>query len=118
MSRSIQTTNLIFTAPYDVTLAAEMLAAPAAGQVLVRTLLSAISAGTELLFYRGQAPAQMSADATIAALSHTAQYPLKYGYTLVGEVIALGAGVAVSWLGQPVLPFTRTPRIFWLNRQI
>ena len=39
---------------------------------MVQTLVSAISLGTELLFYRGQAPTDLPVDETIAALS-TAQ---------------------------------------------
>ena len=53
---------------------------PAPDEVLVATQVSAISAGTELLFYRGQVPADLRADATIAALAGPSAYPLKYGY--------------------------------------
>ena len=59
---------LYFTAPYRVSVQEESLAPPAADQVLVQTLVSAISPGTELLFYRGQAPTDLPVDETIAAL--------------------------------------------------
>ena len=36
---------------------------------MVQTLVSAISPGTELLFYRGQAPTDLPVDETIAALA-------------------------------------------------
>ncbi len=67
--------------------------------------VSAISAGTEMLIYRGQAPADLPADSTIAALSGTLAYPLPYGYSIVGEVIGLGRGVPGEWLGQRAFAF-------------
>ncbi|MEZ4582489.1 MAG: hypothetical protein R3A10_12780 [Caldilineaceae bacterium] len=48
--------------------------------MLVATQVSAIGAGAELLFYRGQVPVDLRADATIAALAGPSAYPLKYGY--------------------------------------
>lgn len=78
---------------------------PAADEVLVRTVLSAISAGTEMLFYRGQVPPELSVDATIAALTQPVYYPLRYGYALVGEVVATGAAVEPGWQGQRVFAF-------------
>lgn len=98
-------THLIFAAPYHLTLVQEPLPAPAADQVLVQTVFSAISAGTELLFYRGQVPATMSIDATLTALGGAVHYPLKYGYALVGVVIAVGVAVDATWLGRRVFAF-------------
>jgi threonine dehydrogenase-like Zn-dependent dehydrogenase len=43
-----------------------------------------ISHGTEMLVFRGEFPQEMSADATLPALSGSFQYPLKYGYINVG----------------------------------
>ena len=57
------------------------------GQMLVHTRLSAISPGTELLFYRGQVPEDLVLDGTIASLSGAAAFPFKYGYSVVGEVV-------------------------------
>lgn len=105
MSTAVTATNLIFAAPYEMALERVPLPPPAADQVLVQTQLSAISAGTELLFYRGQVPPSMAADATIAALSQTVQYPLAYGYTLVGTVQAVGSAVDPGWLGRQVFAF-------------
>ena len=81
---------LYFTAPYQVTVREESLAMPEAGQILVQTVLSAISAGTELLVYRGQVPTDMAVDETIAALSGDFGFPLKYGYATVGASWAWG----------------------------
>src|SRR5262249_53015854 len=63
---------------------------PAAGEVLVRTLCSGISGGTERLVYRGEIPADLALDDTIGALSGTFSYPFAYGYACVGEVAESG----------------------------
>ena len=96
---------LMFVAPHTVAVHEEALAEPGPGQVLVRTQVSAISAGTELLIYRGQAPADMAADETIAALGGSLALPLAYGYAAVGQVVAMGAGVAPDWRGRTVFAF-------------
>ena len=96
---------LYFTAPYRLTVREEPLALPLSGQILVQTVLSAISAGTELLVYRGQVPSDMAVDETIAALSGAFGFPLKYGYAAVGRVMAVGPGVAPDWEGRLVFAF-------------
>jgi 2-desacetyl-2-hydroxyethyl bacteriochlorophyllide A dehydrogenase len=96
---------LYFTAPFQVALRQEDLPCPAPGQVLVRTVASAISPGTELLLYRGQAPSDLPADATIAALSGRLAFPLKYGYAASGEVIAVGSAAEQPWQGRRVFAF-------------
>lgn len=96
---------LHFTAPYEVRVREEELPRPAAGQMLLKTLVSAISPGTELLMYRGQAPADIPLDETIPALSGDHSYPFKYGYAAVGQVVSLGAGVDEVWLGRSVFSF-------------
>lgn len=105
MSSAPTCTSLLFTAPYQLAVVQESVPSPAPEQVLVQTHLSAISAGTELLFYRGQVPESMSIDATIGALAGAVQYPLRYGYTLVGTVIAIGALVESTWLGRRIFAF-------------
>ena len=65
--------------------------------MIVKTTFSAISAGTELLVYRGQAPADLVRDTRLEALSGTFSFPLKYGYAAVGEVVSLGPGVDLHW---------------------
>lgn len=94
-----------FTSPRRVEVRREELPPPRPGQVTVRTRLSAISPGTELLIYRGEAPAEMQADSSIAALAGDLAFPLKYGYAAVGEVAALGENVPSEWLGRRVFAF-------------
>jgi 2-desacetyl-2-hydroxyethyl bacteriochlorophyllide A dehydrogenase len=88
---------LYFTAPRQVELHTEPLPSPEFGQVLVQTIISAISPGTELLIYRGLAPADLAMDETITALAGGFAFPLKYGYATVGRVMELGRGVATEW---------------------
>lgn len=78
-------TSLYFTAPQQVDLREEELVAPAAGELQAQMLCSAISAGTEMLIYRGEAPANLAADATLAALGGKLAYPLKYGYNAIAK---------------------------------
>ena len=81
---------------------------PAAGEVLVRTLCSGISGGTERLVYRGEVPADMALDDTIDALGGTFSYPFAYGYACVGEVAGSGGSLpraSTVESGQPVFAF-------------
>jgi 2-desacetyl-2-hydroxyethyl bacteriochlorophyllide A dehydrogenase len=71
----------------------------------VHTAVSAISAGTELLIYRGQVSQSMAADETIDALNGDLEYPCKYGYAAVGRVTAVGEDVDDDWLHQRVFAF-------------
>lgn len=96
---------IYFISPGQVELREETLPAPAEGQVLVQTLLSAISPGTELLLYRGQFPDGLAVDENIAALAGEFHYPLRYGYSCVGRVLQIGAGVDARWSGRLVFAF-------------
>lgn len=96
---------LYFTAPRQVAVRSESLSEPTTGQVLVRAQISAISAGTELLFYRGQFPGGLAVDDSLPVLAGEFQYPLSYGYSTVGQVIALGPGVDAAWLDRRVFAF-------------
>jgi 2-desacetyl-2-hydroxyethyl bacteriochlorophyllide A dehydrogenase len=97
--------QLWFTAPLQVEVLEVVLPPPGPGQLRVRTRLSAVSAGTEMLVYRGQIPADMALDASLAALQGAAAFPLQYGYACVGEVQDVGEGVDMSWLGRRVFSF-------------
>lgn len=97
--------SLYFTAPREVEIREEDLPSPEAGQVLVEVSMSAISAGTELLVYRGQFPPDLKVDESIPALSGAFAYPLCYGYSTVGRVMALGDRVDPVWAGREVFAF-------------
>jgi 2-desacetyl-2-hydroxyethyl bacteriochlorophyllide A dehydrogenase len=80
----------------------ESFAPPGAGEVVVAARLSAVSAGTEMLVYRGRFPAALTVDASIGALARPFAYPLKYGYAMVGTVVRRGKGVSRAWEGRRV----------------
>ena len=84
---------LFHTAPRCVEIRELPTPRPAAGEVLVRTLCSGISGGTERLVYRGEVPAETALDDTIDALGGTFSYPFTYGYACVGEVVDSGQAV-------------------------
>lgn len=105
MSVSTQAEQLWFTAPQRVEVRQVNLSAPAPDQVLVKTHYSAISAGTELLAYRGQLPREMALDSTLSSLQQSADYPMQYGYACVGEVQQLGSNVESAWQGRQVFSF-------------
>ena len=58
--------------------------------MLINNVISGISAGTEMLFYRGLMPTDILLDETIPSLKHKLCYPFKYGYCSVGKVIEAG----------------------------
>jgi 2-desacetyl-2-hydroxyethyl bacteriochlorophyllide A dehydrogenase len=105
MKGSSSRESLYFVAPNQVAVVEEPLAAPSGQQMLVETVVSAISPGTELLVYRGEVPAGMPLDASIAGLTDSASFPVKYGYSAVGKVIAVGGEVTPDWLGRTVFSF-------------
>ena len=75
-----------FVAPRAVEVRELQVPQPADGQLLVRTLYSGVSAGTELLAYRGEIDPQLVLDSSISALSDRFSYPFRYGYSCVGRV--------------------------------
>ena len=105
-NRLVHRRALFFTAPHRVQLRDEPLPAPAADQALVETEVSALSAGTELLAFRGQLPGDLVADETLGALvDATFRYPFRYGYASVGIVRDVGAGVDRELVGRRVFAF-------------
>ncbi|MBT3190049.1 MAG: zinc-binding alcohol dehydrogenase [Anaerolineae bacterium] len=96
---------LYFDGPYKLSIREEDLPVPKADQILVQTTLTAISAGTEMLFYRGQFPREMAVDASIDALEEQNDYPLKYGYMAVGVIEEVGEKLSKKLLGKRVFSF-------------
>jgi 2-desacetyl-2-hydroxyethyl bacteriochlorophyllide A dehydrogenase len=78
--------TLQFVAPRELALVETELPDPRSGELLVRTLYSGISSGTELLVYRGEVDPDLQLDDTIGALDGTFAYPFRYGYSCVGVV--------------------------------
>lgn len=75
---------------------------PREDEVLVETICSAISAGTEMLVYRGEFPHLADSH---DGLSSDLNYPLAYGYACVGVVKQTGKSVDRKWEGRLVFSF-------------
>ncbi len=97
--------SIVFTAPETVELREQELAPPGPGQVLIKTLFSAISPGTERLVYRGLAPDDLPVDETIPGMPGAFAFPLQYGYSTVGTVISAGDTLPQEWEGRAVFAF-------------
>jgi len=97
--------SVVFTAPYQVAVLEEPEPEPLPNQLMVQTLFSGISSGTECMIYRGQFPDDMPIDVNISALQGSFSYPLRYGYATVGRVVDTGLDVDHHWLGQLVFGF-------------
>jgi 2-desacetyl-2-hydroxyethyl bacteriochlorophyllide A dehydrogenase len=93
---------LYFTAPGKVKLREEVFSAPGDDEVLVETICSAISAGTEMLVYRGQFPHLADSHDN---LSSNLEYPLAYGYACVGRIKETGKNVDKALLDKLVFGF-------------
>jgi 2-desacetyl-2-hydroxyethyl bacteriochlorophyllide A dehydrogenase len=85
---------LWFVGPRRVEIAEVELPPVGDGEVLVRTVCSGISGGTELLAYRGEIDPDVALDESIGALGGTFRYPFRYGYSCVGVVEESRAGIA------------------------
>lgn len=97
--------RLRFVAPRTVSVERREVPTPGSGEALVASERSLVSPGTELLIYRGEAPTELEADATIEALSGDLSFPLTYGYANVGTVTEVGPDVDDAWLDRSVFAF-------------
>lgn len=94
-----------FVGPRQVEIRRVELPALECRDVRVRTVCSGLSAGTEMLAYRGQLPEDLEIDETIGALAGTFTYPFRYGYSCVGRIEALGPNVENLAVGDLVFAF-------------
>lgn len=97
--------SLYFVGPGETELREEPIPEPDDTELRVRTVVSAISPGTELLVYKGEVDSEMAADSNFSSLSGSLSYPLKYGYAAVGHVEAVGSAVDDTWLDRRVFAF-------------
>jgi 2-desacetyl-2-hydroxyethyl bacteriochlorophyllide A dehydrogenase len=80
--------QVVVVEPYKVAVRQVELPPPAANQVLVRTEVSAVSAGTELAVYTGTH--QWLKDPSLPDW----KFPFRPGYSAAGTVVAVGSGVS------------------------
>jgi 2-desacetyl-2-hydroxyethyl bacteriochlorophyllide A dehydrogenase len=86
----MRTLALEFTGPKRIEITETEIEPTADRPVVVRTCFSGISAGTEMLAYRGQIDPGVPLD-EILDMGGTFSYPFRYGYSCVG-VVERGAG--------------------------
>ena len=97
--------TLYFTSPRQVEIREEALPVLRDDEVLVETLCSAISAGTEMLVYQGRFPRDVETDSVISSLRGGFDYPLAFGYACVGIVRETGKKVDKSLRDKFVFAF-------------
>jgi 2-desacetyl-2-hydroxyethyl bacteriochlorophyllide A dehydrogenase len=73
---------------------------PGPDEVRVRAAASGVSAGTELLVYRGEVPEDLPLD--LPTLEGSFGFPIKYGYAAAGRVLDAGSAVEHLHPGDPV----------------
>jgi 2-desacetyl-2-hydroxyethyl bacteriochlorophyllide A dehydrogenase len=95
--------TVYFTGPGQVEIRKTSLPPLTQGQMLVETIYSAISPGTEMLVYRGQFTQGLQ-DAN-DAFSSNMRYPMAYGYATVGRVIKISKDMRYRWKGRLVFAF-------------
>jgi len=94
--------TLFFTAPQKTEIRETPIPHLKEDEALVETVCSAISAGTEMLVYRGQFPHIFDLR---DGLSSDLKYPLAYGYACVGVVKEIGKEVNSEWVNRLVFSF-------------
>lgn len=104
--------TLFFTAPRQVEIRESELPVLQDDEALVETQCSAISAGTEMLVYRGEFP--HLAD-THDNLSSELNYPTPYGYANVGIIMETGRDVDKGLRGTRVFGFASHASAFISN---
>lgn len=76
------------TAPFSGEIRSERLPAPKPGEVLVETLYTAVSRGTEAIVCAGRVPADQHVLMRCPFQAGEFPFPVKYGYSNVGRVLA------------------------------
>jgi 2-desacetyl-2-hydroxyethyl bacteriochlorophyllide A dehydrogenase len=97
---ALEARALWFTARRTAELLPETVPPPGPGEVRLRSVVSAISHGTEMLVYRGEVPSDLPLD--LPTLTGNFSFPIKYGYATVGRILDAGPGVKALSPGDPV----------------
>lgn len=91
-----KTRSVWFEAPRTVAVKTAEIPTPGTNEVLVEAIVSAVSAGTEGVIYRGEAPNSPRPD-PIETIPDDLTFPVRYGYATVGRVTDVGDGVPGRW---------------------
>src|SRR5579871_5869647 len=92
---------IVFLEPQRAVIEKEEVHEPGDGEVLIQTIYTMLSTGTELTAYSGDFPREKSAWANYV------RYPFRPGYSLVGEVVRVGPGVTQLQVGDHVFAHAR-----------
>ncbi|MFK7979418.1 MAG: zinc-binding alcohol dehydrogenase [Saprospiraceae bacterium] len=83
-------TALWHISPSESSLQEESLSTPLSHQLLIKSLYSLVSTGTEKLVATGQVPSSMHQLMRVPSMGGAFSFPVKYGYSLVGKVVSEG----------------------------
>ena len=89
-----------FTAPRRAEVRSEPVGVVGPVDVRIQMLASGVSAGSELLVYRGEAPVDLEPD--LPTVAGGFDLPVKFGYATVGRVVETGADVAARTVDELV----------------
>ena len=110
---AVSVQEIQFVAPYKVTTITKQWDTTDSShlspdQVEIESLSSLISSGTELKIFKGTFDSESALDENIDGMADKSmEYPLAYGYSLVGRIVACGSNVDEALLGR--LAFTFSP---------
>jgi threonine dehydrogenase-like Zn-dependent dehydrogenase len=97
--------SLWFEGHERVSVREEPVEPPGRHEVLLQTFVSAISPGTEMLFYRGDLEEGTEVDAALEGYRRRLAYPLPYGYASVGRIACTGPGADPALVGRLAFAF-------------
>jgi 2-desacetyl-2-hydroxyethyl bacteriochlorophyllide A dehydrogenase len=100
-----ESTFLSFRKPYSVAYETVPTSPLGPSEVMVDTSFSAISAGTELLLFRGEMPENTILDDTLPGMKKPVTYPLRYGYATVGTISKIGCDIDPNVLTRKIFGF-------------
>jgi len=91
--------RVVFTRRGEVAIEERPVPVPGPGEILVETVCSLISPGTELTILRGDFPGN-------SRWADYAKFPFLPGYANVGKVVELGEGVGREWKGKKIATYS------------
>ncbi len=97
--------SLYFDGEGGVSLKTEELDEPEDEEVMVKTLYSSVSRGSELLLYHDKVEENVSLDKSFDYSKSSPGRSFKYGYSCVGEIVSIGSEVSDEVLGDKVFCF-------------
>ena len=86
----LKSRSLWFIRPREIEFREEEVRPPQGDEILLETLYSGVSHGTEMLVYRGEVPKELELDPSLKTMRGSFRFPIKYGYSSVGRVTQFG----------------------------